>query len=91
MSIISKCVFFWGGCGVYMFFEIFLNEDQCLGRIPLSTESLLGFPSEVSADGRLLEGAKTLCNAALRDGDAITVVAQGVSWLQTNHLRFVGS
>lgn len=75
---------------LYVFRDL-LERRSTLGRIPLSTESLLGFPSEVSADGRLLEGAKTLCNAALRDGDAITVVAQGVSWLQTNHLRFVGS
>lgn len=86
-------MFFFGGMWCLYVFRDLLERRSTLGRIPLSTKSLISpwIPCEVSADGRLLEGAKTLCNAALRDGDAITVVAQGVSWLQTNHLRFVGS
>eukprot|EP00434_Breviolum_minutum_P025610 symbB.v1.2.022628.t1/scaffold2014.1/size92328/7 len=47
------------------------NSDIAQQRFGIAVQSL------VSADGRLLEGAKTLCNAALRDGDVITVVAQG--------------
>ena len=85
------CVFFLGGMWCLHVFRDLLERRSTFGEDSLVNSISPWIISEVSADGRLLEGAKTLCNAALRDGDAITVVAQGVSWLQTNHLHFVGS
>lgn len=52
MSIISKCVFFGGGCGVYMFFEIFLNEDQLWEGFPCQPNlSLDSHPRSLLMDG----------------------------------------
>ena len=69
------------GCGVYCCICFWRSKnDELWPWSPYEIDSRHR-ESEVSADGRLLEGAKTLCKAGFRDGDAITVVAQGVSWL----------